>query len=392
MKHDNTQSNFSNRIKNINSNYRKSGLLLFALSLFTSTIVLSQNDLNVVGKLTVQNTNNVYNVLNGKTKLFDDSDYSLFVRSGRNASSGGITDFAGIKFGTGGSTNIYDGGAIVLEETDASNNYGDFKFYLRGSGSGIDLGESDEKMRITNDGRVGIGTVSPTAFLEVVGRINIDGTVDNNVLHLTSVVSGSNRDMLKFNTRGLHPYLEIYDSNQAIDIKFDTQGDSWFNGGNFGIGTTTPTAKLDIRGNVNIAAGATSPPISSTNLSNFLLWVEKGIVSEDFAIANADDWDDTPDYVFEDTYELPSLEELNVYVNREKHLPGIPGEKEIKKKNHYTVHEMLMGQLKNLEEQVLHNIRQEKRILEQEEQLTSQEEVIQSLLERIEKLEVDRDQ
>ena len=49
------------------------------------------------------------------------------------------------------------------------------------------------------------------------------------------------------------------------------------------------------------------------------------------------------------------------------------------------VHEMLKGQLKNLEEQVLHNIRQEKRILEQEE-------VIQSLLERIEKLEVDRDQ
>ena len=385
MKHDNTQSNFSNRIKNINSNYRKSGLLLFALSLFTSTIVLSQNDLNVVGKLTVQNTNNDYNVLNGKTKLFNDYDYSLFIRSGSDANSGGITDFAGIKFGTGGSTNIYDGGAIVLEETDASNNYGDFKFYLRGSGSGIDLGESDEKMRITNDGRVGIGTNDPTAFLEIVGQID-NGQVNNNVLHLKSYATDGNRDMLKINTLGLHPYLEIYDydneGNEATDIKFNTQGDSWFNGGNFGIGTTTPTVKMDVRGNVNIAAGATSPSISISNLSNFLLWVEKGIVSEDLAIADKTDW---ADYVFEESYELTSLEELNAYVNREKHLPGIPGVEEIQKKNYYMVHEMLKGQLKNLEEQVLHNIRQEKRILEQEE-------VIQSLLERIEKLEADRDQ
>ena len=279
-----------------------------------------------------------------------------------------------------------DGTAYISARDITSNNSIDLQLRTQNNGNVVDA------LHIEADGRVGIGTNDPTAFLEIVGQID-NGQVNNNVLHLKSYATDGNRDMLKINTLGLHPYLEIYDydneGNEATDIKFNTQGDSWFNGGNFGIGTTTPTAELDVRGNVNIAAGATSPSISIPNLSNFLLWVEKGIVSEDLAIADKTDW---ADYVFEESYELTSLEELNAYVNREKHLPGIPGVEEIQKKNYYMVHEMLKGQLKNLEEQVLHNIRQEKRILEQEEQLTSQEEVIQSLLERIEKLEVDRDQ
>ncbi|MEO0556325.1 MAG: hypothetical protein AAF149_24295 [Bacteroidota bacterium] len=272
-----------------------------------------------------------------------------------------------------------DGTAYISARDITSNNSIDLQLRTQNNGNVVDA------LHIEADGRVGIGTNDPTAFLEIVGQID-NGQVNNNVLHLKSYATDGNRDMLKINTLGLHPYLEIYDydneGNEATDIKFNTQGDSWFNGGNFGIGTTTPTVKLDVRGNVNIAAGATSPSISSSNLSNFLLWVEKGIVSEDLAIADKTDW---ADYVFEESYELTSLEELNAYVNREKHLPGIPGVEEIQKKNYYMVHEMLKGQLKNLEEQVLHNIRQEKRILEQEE-------VIQSLLERIEKLEADRDQ
>ena len=527
--------------------------------------------------LVVKNNNTSdWNVLYGSTTLFNPSDYSLFVRGGSvGAGSGGVSDFAGIKFGTNGHDEsqplqVDDAGSIILEEQDATNNYGDFVFLLRnttstdndihsstdekmritsvgkvgigtsspsqmldvngtgkftdlywgesrltsdqggsielgaygtntGSGnpyidfhfnngvmedynariinsedkkleiqlgidsqglldvhgsaqfsgtvkanalevttttnisetsspsliinktrSDIEYGEvkinvgpsSDQKqwalqgtqgsfrlnyndangnylitdlLTITNGGKVGIGESSPTAFLEIVGQLD-NGQVNNNVLHLKSYTPGGNRDMLTINTFGLHPYLEIYDydneGNKATDIKFNTQGDSWFNGGKVGIGTDVPIAELDVRGNVNIAAGATSPSISSSNLSNFLLWVEKGIVSEELAISDKTDW---ADYVFEESYELTSLEELNAYVNREKHLPGIPGVEEIQKKNYYMVHEMLKGQLKNLEEQVLHNIRQEKRILEQEE-------VIQSLLERIEKLEVDRDQ
>jgi hypothetical protein len=44
--------------------------------------------------------------------------------------------------------------------------------------------------------------------------------------------------------------------------------------------------------------------------------------------SNAADW---PDYVFSATYQLPGLLELEDYINKQQHLPGVPSAKEVKK-------------------------------------------------------------
>lgn len=36
-----------------------------------------------------------------------------------------------------------------------------------------------------------------------------------------------------------------------------------------------------------------------------------------------------PDYVFEPDYKLPSLEQLQAYINQNKHLPEVPSAKEM---------------------------------------------------------------
>ena len=43
-----------------------------------------------------------------------------------------------------------------------------------------------------------------------------------------------------------------------------------------------------------------------------------------------------PDYVFDKKYRLPSLKEIEAFINNNKHLPGIPSTKEVEEKGNYT--------------------------------------------------------
>ncbi|MBL7727306.1 MAG: shufflon system plasmid conjugative transfer pilus tip adhesin PilV [Dinghuibacter sp.] len=70
-----------------------------------------------------------------------------------------------------------------------------------------------------------------------------------------------------------------------------------------------------------------------------------------------------PDYVFEEDYALPSLEEKEAYIKKHKHLPDVPAAKEVAE-NGVPVTEMSFGQLKNLEELYL-NVIQLKKELDQ---------------------------
>lgn len=93
-----------------------------------------------------------------------------------------------------------------------------------------------------------------------------------------------------------------------------------------------------------------------------------GIVASDLGIGGANVFLTIPDYVFEPDYELKSLDEVQEYVKENKHLPGIISQGEVEEQGYFGVNEMLLGQLKNLEELVLHTIEQEKLIKAQEEE------------------------
>lgn len=88
------------------------------------------------------------------------------------------------------------------------------------------------------------------------------------------------------------------------------------------------------------------------------VFVKKGILAADYSIAPVDSWSD---YVFGDSYELPSLQEVEQYIQDNKHLPDVPSQQEVSKSG-YSQHEMNKTLLKKIEELTLYVIQLEKEI------------------------------
>ena len=118
----------------------------------------------------------------------------------------------------------------------------------------------------------------------------------------------------------------------APDIRFTVKND-----GNVGIGTTTPTHKLEVNGTVR---------------------------SQE-VLVEASPW---PDYVFEDDYILQPLEETEAYIKEHKHLPEIPSAEEMEA-NGVELGEMNRLLLKKIEELTLHQINLQKRLEEQNQKI-----------------------
>ncbi len=75
--------------------------------------------------------------------------------------------------------------------------------------------------------------------------------------------------------------------------------------------------------------------------------------------------DPVPDYVFDDTYNLRTLKEVERYISENNHLPEIPSAGEIQRDN-IDIAKMNMLLLKKVEELTLYLIQNEKRIKELE--------------------------
>ena len=126
---------------------------------------------------------------------------------------------------------------------------------------------STERMRITSGGLVGIGTVTPSEKLEVAGKIKVTGTND----FITTVRNSAGQaNYIKFYntaTSANEAYIGFTSNNK--DLKFqnlDTIGTISLRtgsavalrvteAGRVGIGTTVPTDKLTVAGNIKTTAG-----------------------------------------------------------------------------------------------------------------------------------------
>jgi hypothetical protein len=142
-------------------------------------------------------------------------------------------------------------------------------------------------------GLVGIGTATPTSKLTVqtgdgYGIIHTNGTISvgTYVSNFTPPVGGW------LGTRSNHPL--IFFTNNSFSQMILLQN------GNVGIGTTNPTYKLSVNGNIR----------------------SKEVVVET-------GW---ADYVFNENYKLRPLEEVEKFIQLNNHLPNIPSAKEVEEK------------------------------------------------------------
>lgn len=210
------------------------------------------------------------------------------------------------------------------------------------------------------NGNVGIGVADPAYKLDVNGKLFLRtadargswgisylqwalhslvmgtpiGTPCHTSIELMSGGSDTYADTLFSRIR---MYSAFHTDQKLQKIDLCTEGNCWFmNTGNFGIGTAMPAYKLDVNGTIR----ANEIIVNTTGA----------------------------DYVFDESYHLPSLSEVERYIAEHKHLPEVQSAEQVQQEG-MSVGEMQTLLLQKIEELTLYIIEQDKRIkqLEQEQ-------------------------
>jgi hypothetical protein len=221
------------------------------------------------------------------------------------------------------------GSVIIIGQNGATGNvYSLIQAAQNGPNTGMVLSLNP------NGGSVGIGTANPLHELDVNGVINTSAYstntqgvyVDGNGGTSDGINSDAGPGYLSFRTNDV-------DNRMVIDLY-----------GNIGMGTTTPDAKLAVKGTIH-----------STE------------VKVDLNVPG-------PDYVFQLDYKLNTLNEIKAYIEKNHHLPEMPSADQMAKDG-LNLGEMNTKLLKKVEELTLYAIDQQKKIdlLEQQRQKDKQQ-------------------
>ena len=184
---------------------------------------------------------------------------------------------------------------------------------------------------ITNNpstNNVGIGISKPEATLHIF-HPGSNLYLDVMTIDVASFGNTSNSDNSHF--------FRVRDIGAGNSVPFIIKGN-----GNIGIGTSTPSTKLDVIGKASF---------SDNVIINAKLEAKEVKVT----------LTPTADFVFDEDYNLPSLKDVEKHIKEKKHLPEIASAKTMEKEG-VNVGEFQIKLLQKIEELTLYTIELQKRI------------------------------
>lgn len=174
----------------------------------------------------------------------------------------------------------------------------------------------------TNTANVGIGTATPAVKLDVKGFINTSGvTLYNNWDNVISSFDSIWNYQLIGTYRGWDTkavYIAGYNAANAAASGTNMVTERVYIG-NPSFNTNYLSVNL-LTGGVGI--GTTAP-------GSFRLAVEGKIGAREVRVTSTTPW---PDYVFNQQYQLPTLQSLKAYIKKNNHLPNMPSANEVQEK------------------------------------------------------------
>lgn len=223
------------------------------------------------------------------------------------------------------------------------------------------------RLAITANGNVGIGTTSPGSLLHLLSGspTSVQG-LNGSTKFAIDAAGGGFAEFRNTGDNNTYTGMLFTDNNLGGYVTFRNYPDDKLHVGAYGgiafevgtdnnVGGKAERMRIDANGNVGI--GTTSPNQKLT--VNGTIYGKE--VKVDLSVPG-------PDYVFEKSYSLPSLEEVKSYIDQNKHLPEVPSSAEMEK-NGVQLGEMNMILLKKVEELTLYLIEQKKEIAELKSQM-----------------------
>ncbi|MFQ6601781.1 hypothetical protein [Flavobacterium sp. C3NV] len=263
--------------------------------------------------------------------------------------------------------------------------------FTGGTRIGNDVYFKDGGNSFINSGNFGIGTATPTGVLDLK-KLNSNLVFDLDTNGISRIISkgwNANIDMHTFKISGVENFDQLH---------LNTNG-------NVGIGNSAPDAPLTVYGISNfypirigggdarqfsikhyfsnptfisneypvvIGTGGGNQPLVldaarigiGTSNPSAMLTVAGNIASREVKVTV----DAGADFVFENDYNLPSLESVDQFIKENKHLPEIASAEEMKKDG-INLSEMNIKLLQKIEEMTLYMINQNKKMNNLEKRL-----------------------
>ena len=261
-----------------------------------------------------------------------------------NVAIGNTAPHASKKLHVVGQSYFTDNVSIGIETTSrklhvVGESYFDGNSLVSGN-LGIGVTSASQKLHVSGNGIItgnfGIGTTSPGKKLHVVGQSFLNGDVG----------------------------IGVETAKQRLHVSGNT-----YITGNVGIGVETPSKKLHVVGqsyftdNVGIK---NNNPLYPLDVDGIIRAFEILIVAQ------------PADFVFEDDYELRSLEEVEQFIKVNKHLPDIPSAAQMQEES-IGIAEMNKLLLQKIEELTLYMIEQQKTMAEQQKTIDELKKAVEKI-------------